>query len=57
MPAGAKPAWERFLRFTLVRGAPVWLPEPSADHFHHFNVVGLESLIDRANTWHLRRIK
>jgi hypothetical protein len=45
------------LRFTFVCGAPVWFPKFSADDFHHFNVVGLEALIDRANARHLRRIK
>jgi len=58
MPAGVKPAWGAgFLRFTFVRGAPVWFPKSFADDFHHFNVVGLEALIDRANARHLRRIK
>jgi hypothetical protein len=37
----------------FVRGAPVWFPKSTADHFDHFNVVGLEALIDRANSGHL----
>ena len=58
MPAGVKPVLGGgLLRFTFVRGAPVWFPKSSADDFHHFNVVGLESLIDRANSGHLCGIK
>ena len=49
MPAGVKPCLGGgLLRFTFVRGAPVWFPKSSADDFHHFNVVGLKSFIDRA---------
>jgi hypothetical protein len=45
------------LRFTFVRGAPVWFPKSSADDLHHFNVVGLKSFIDRANARHLHGIE
>jgi hypothetical protein len=45
------------LRFTFVRGAPVWFPKSSADDLHHFNVVGLKSFIDRTNACHLYGIE
>src|ERR1700681_522954 len=30
-------------------------PKSSASHFHHFDVIGLETLVDRADAGHLRR--
>src|ERR1700738_1255278 len=30
-------------------------PESSASHFDHFDVIGLETLVDRADAGHLRR--
>jgi hypothetical protein len=37
----------RTLPVEFARRATVWRPEASAGHFHHLDIVRLESLVDR----------
>src|SRR3979411_168125 len=36
-------------------GRPIGLPKSTTGHFDHFNVIGLETFVDRANASHAPR--